>query len=423
MSKAYHTHSGTSFVEALKEYSSSILYEPSMEIQIFLSLLSIVLAFPASMLIRRIARRKLQNSVKYGNLVNNILAYITLPSVVIFNLVASGWIMQVVIPAAQTHHIITSVTRIALVWFIARVLLLLAHEHFIAYFVSFIMLMLTLLSVTGLLAPTLESLGDVSFEMGKIQITLLDIIKGLFTLVILFWGAGVVSKTGENWLRRSHLSFNARELAIKFLRITLYFLAFVFTLTQMGVDLTALTVFGGAVAVGLGFGLQKITSNFLSGLVLLFEKAIEAGDLIEIGQEKGWVREMAIRHTLIETFDGREVLIPNEDLVIGKVTNWTYTNTRARIEILLTVTYDTDVDLARKILVEAAKEHRMCISEPPPQANLREFNERGIQIVLVFWIPDVTQGMVSTRSDVMINIVRAFRDVGIKFAEGVSLHK
>lgn len=415
MAKSYHQPND--FFTALKEYASSILYEPSMELQLFLSAAAIILAFPASILIQRIAKRKLQKSVKYGNMVNSILSSVTLPCMVLINLVGAAWIMKFVIPATKYQHITTSLTKIALVWLIASTLLLVAHRHFIAYFISAIMLILTLLSVTDLLAPTLQSLGDIYFEMGKFHLSLLDIIKGVFTLIILFWGAGVLSKTGENWLRRSHLSFNARELAIKFLRIILYFLAFVFTLTQMGVDLTALTVFGGALAVGLGFGLQKITSNFLSGLVLLFEKAIEAGDLIEVGNEKGWVREMAIRHTLIETFDGREVLIPNEDLIIGKVTNWTYTNTRARIEIIITVTYDADVELARKLLIEAAKSHRLCISEPPPAANLRDFVDRGIQIMLVFWIPDVTQGMVSTKSEVMLKVISSFREAGIKFAE------
>jgi small-conductance mechanosensitive channel len=325
--------------------------------------------------------------------------------------------MTYVIPISQNHTILPSIIKIALVWLMASILLFLSHRHFIAYFIGGVMLLMTLLSVTGLLAPTQASLSAIAFETEKFRISLLDIIRGVFTMIILFWGAGVLSINGERWLRSSHLSFNARELAIKFLRIILYFLAFIFTLTQMGVDLTALTVFGGALAVGLGFGLQKITSNFLSGIILLFEKAIEAGDLIEVGNEKGWVRQMAIRHTLIETQDGREVLIPNEELIIGKVTNWTYTNTRARIEISLTITYGSDVDLARKLLIEAAKSHRLCISEPMPAALVREFTDHGILLMLVFWIPDVTKGREVVKSDVMLQIIQSFRTQGIRFAE------
>jgi len=400
---------------AVKDSSLSIVDDSSIPMQIFLALLAVAAAFFISLLVQRIVRRKI-SGFKYAPIINGLLSSSLLPFSVILCLVAANWIAGA-FPIMQAHNVIPSLTRIALIWLVSSVLLLLSHRHFIAYFISAVMLIMTLLGVTGLLAPTLASLSKVAFETEKFRISLLDIIRGIFTMVMVFWGAGVVSKSGEAWLRRSHLSFNARELAIKFLRITLYFLAFIFTLTEMGVDLTALTVFGGALAVGLGFGMQKISSNFLSGIVLLFEKAIEAGDLIEVGNEKGWVRQMAIRHTLIETFDGREVLIPNEDLIIGKVTNWTYTNTRARIEILLSVTYGSDVGLARKLLIEAAKGHRLCISEPPPAAYIREFLERGIQIMLVFWIPDVNQGMASSKSDVMTEVIQSFRENGIRFAE------
>ncbi len=395
----------------------SLLDDSGVDLQLFLSLIAFIAAFLGSIVIERVIRRKLKVSPKYADIINSIISSVLLPFMVIMSLVAASWITAALMPVLQAHIIIASLVKIALVWLIASCLLLIAHRHFIAYFINFIMLVMTLLSVTGLLAPTLDSLSRIAFNMGKFSISLLDVVKGIFTLVILFWGAGALSKSGENWLKRSHLSFNARELAIKFLRITLYFLAFLFSLTEMGVDLTALTVFGGALAVALGFGLQKITSNFLSGIILLFEKAIEAGDLIEVGTEKGWVRQMAIRHTLIETFDGREVLIPNEDLIIGKVTNWTYTNTRGRIDITVTVTYDADVELAQKLMIEAAKSHPLCISEPHPAANVREFIDRGIQIMLVFWIPDVTQGMVSSKSQVMVKVIHAFRAAGIKFAQ------
>ena len=401
----------------VKNTLMSLLDDSSLDLQIFLSVIAFVAAFLGSIVIERIIRRKLKVSPKYTDIINSIISSVLLPFMVIMSLVAASWITSALMPALQTHVIIASLVKIALVWLIASGILLIAHKHFIAYFINSIMLAMTLLSVTGLLQPALDSFTRIAFDLGKFRISLLDILKGIFTLVILFWGAGALSKSGENWLKRSHLSFNARELAIKFLRITLYFLAFLFSLTEMGVDLTALTVFGGALAVALGFGLQKITSNFLSGIILLFEKAIEAGDLIEVGTEKGWVRQMAIRHTLIETFDGREVLVPNEELIIGKVTNWTYTNTRGRIDISLIVTYDADVELAQKLMIEAAKSHPLCISEPHPAANLREFGERGILIMLTFWIPDVTQGMVSSRSQVMIKIIHSFRTTGIKFAQ------
>ncbi len=411
-------HPGKDYITSVRDSILSLLDDSSIDIQLFLSAIAVAAAFFISLLTERIIRRRLQSStIKHADVINDMASSMLLPFTVILSLMAANWATSIFLQVPQPHLIVPNLTKIAFIWLFSSILLLISHKHFIAYFISAIMLLMTLLNVTGLLVPTLTALNKVAFDTEKFHLSLLDIIRGIFTMILLFWGAGVLSQTGERWFRRSHLSFNARELAIKFLRIILYFLAFVFTLTGMGVDLTALTVFGGALAVGLGFGFQKITSNFLSGIVLLFEKAIEAGDLIEVGNEKGWVRQMAIRHTLIETFDGREVLIPNEDLIIGKVTNWTYTNTRARIEISLVLTFDSDIDLARKLLIEAAKGHRLCISEPPPAAHVKEFVDRGIQILLVFWIPDVTQGMNSARSDVMLQIIRSFRQSGIKFAE------
>ncbi|MEI6730592.1 MAG: mechanosensitive ion channel domain-containing protein, partial [Pseudomonadota bacterium] len=345
-----------------------------------------------------------------------IIPNLLLPFLMIFMFVIAGWSAIAFIPPKHPQNIISGCIKITTVWFLVRSILLLAQRHFVAYFVSCVMMAITLLSVTGLLAPTTAFLTEITFETANYQISLLDVTKGGFTLIMLFWGAGVVSKTAETWLRKSNLSFNARELAIKFLRISLYFIAFVMTLNQIGVDLTALTVFGGMLAVGIGFGLQKIASNFISGIVLLFERTIEAGDLIEIGSEKGWVREMAIRHTLIETFDGREILIPNEDLITSKVTNWTYTNNKARVDINLSITYDSDADIALKLLLDAVKSSKKYINNPPPAAYLKEFNDRGMQLILVFWISDIKEGITPIKSEVMLKIVKSFAESGILFA-------
>jgi small-conductance mechanosensitive channel len=391
-----------------------ILTYPGVQLQLYLAALALMVAVVLSWLIGKITKRKLPVSGKYGWIERDAIPTLLLPFMVIVLLAAAGWLAALLIPFKS--HAIAGITKIASVWFLARLLLLIAQRHFMAYLISWVMLALTLLSVTNLLASTQASLNEIAFEASNFRLSLLGAIKGIFMCIVLFWGAGVLSKTGEKWLHHFHLSFNARELVIKFLRITLYCVATILTLNEMGVDLTALTVFGGAFAVGLGFGLQKITSNFISGIILLFEKTIQAGDLIEVGGEKGWVRQMAIRHTLIETSDGREMLIPNEDLIVGKVTNWTYTNTRARIDISLTVTYESDVDLVQKLLLKAAKGYTYCLSDPSPACHLREFNDKGLQFMLIFWIADIKAGMAAAKSDVMFSIVRAFREHNIIFA-------
>ncbi len=387
---------------------------PGVQIQLYLVALAFAIALLGSFVLQRVAKRHWAEG-KYAWVTNSLLPALLLPFLTVVLLGLGEWISILVVPFKS--RTITGFLQIAMVWFATRALLLIAQRHFMAYFISSVMLALALLSVTNLLAPTQASLNGISFETSTFRLSLLGAIKGTFSLIVLFWGAGVLSQSGEKWIRRLRLNYNARELAIKFLRITLYFVAFVLTLNEMNVDLTALTVFGGAFGVGLGFGLQKITSNFVSGIILLFENSIESGDLIEVGGEKGWVREMAIRHTMIETSDGREMLIPNEDLIVGKVTNWTYTNTRARIDILISAAFDSDVDTVLKLLLEAAQGHSNCLKTPAPAAYMKEFTDHGIQFLLVFWIPDVKDGMSPTRSDVMLSIVRAMRSNNIAFAK------
>lgn len=391
----------------------NLLTQQGLDIQLFLISVCTLVAVLASKLLQRVLRRK-YTSGPNAWIATNVAPEILTPAMVIFGLMVSMWVSSLF--GNINRYLMAAVFRLAMAWLLARVLLLISRRHFIAYVMGTIILGLTLLSVTNLLAPATAFMDDVTLETSTFKLSLLGVTKGAFTLIFLFWGAGVLGKAGESWIRSMHFSFNARELSIKFLRIALYFAAMVLTLNQIGVDLTAFTVFGGALGVGLGFGLQKITSNFISGIILLFEKTIVAGDLIEVGNEKGWVRQMAIRHTLIETFDGREMLIPNEDLIIGKVTNWTYTNTRARAEIILTVTFESDVEKVIDLLLTTAKQYRLCLTNPAPICVVKEFTDRGTQLSLSFWIADVKAGLGIARSDVMRCIARNFREAGISFA-------
>jgi small-conductance mechanosensitive channel len=244
-------------------------------------------------------------------------------------------------------------------------------------------------------------------------------------LVVVFWIAGLLSRTLESYLRRSSaLSYNTRELIVKFFRIFVYFIAFLITLSAMGVDLTAFAVFGGALGVGIGLGLQKITANFVSGITLLLEKSIKLGDLIEVAGNTGWVRAMNIRYALMETSDGREILIPNEELTSTRVTNWTHSNEQARIEVRAILNFATDARKAITIMLESAKSHPRCITnnkDQKPLCWLREFNDAGLVFVLAFWIGDVHEGRNTPQSEVMLTILDEFRRAGIEFAQSINL--
>jgi small-conductance mechanosensitive channel len=183
----------------------------------------------------------------------------------------------------------------------------------------------------------------------------------------------------------------------------------------VGIDLTTLTVFSGAVGIGLGFGLQKIASNFISGLILLMEKSIEEGDLIELADGTfGFVRRASARYTLVETFDSKEILVPNEDLITSRVVNWTFSNSSARVELEIGVSYHSDIELARDLILQAAAEHPRCAVTPEPACFLRTFGDSSVNFTLHFWVDDVTEGRWHPHSEVMFEVWRKFKDSGIE---------
>lgn len=257
---------------------------------------------------------------------------------------------------------------------------------------------------------------EFAFRLGDMRFSVYLILKALITLIIVFWLAGIASEFLENRIRKlSGVNSSNRSLIIKTIQILVYFSAITIALDTLGFDLTTLTVFGGALGIGLGFGLQKIASNFISGIILLFEKTIEDDDLVELDDGKfGFIRHTGARYTLIETPDGREVMIPNEDFITNRVTNWTYTNKQGRVEIHVGVSYASDIEKAMELVLEAARAHPRCTIEPEPVCFVREFADSSINLLLHFWVEDVTLGRYAPQSDVMRAIWRLFKENGIE---------
>jgi small-conductance mechanosensitive channel len=304
--------------------------------------------------------------------------------------------------------------RLCVAYLMARSVMLVVKSRLVAYFIAAAIMLLAFLQATGFAQYTFAYLDSMGFDIGKFHISLLNLFHGIFILVIVFWIAGVLSRTLESYLRRSStLSYMARELSVKFFRIFVYFIAFMITLSAIGVDLTAFAVFGGALGVGVGLGLQKITANFVSGITLLMEKSIKIGDLIEIAGNSGWVRQLNIRYTLIETAEGKEILIPNEELISTRVINWSHTSNQARVDIKIMVEYGSSAAKVKEVLLSAARMHPLCLKTPAPNCWLREFSDSGLQFLLVFWIADVHEGRYGPQSEVMMNVLEKFAKEGI----------
>ena len=255
-----------------------------------------------------------------------------------------------------------------------------------------------------------------TFKAGEYEISAYGLLRALVVIALIFWVTAIISDVAESRIGNiKKLRASNRALVLKIIQIVLYFVAFLFTLDVICVDLTTLTVFSGALGIGLGFGLQKIASNFISGIILLLEKSVEQDDLVELSDGTfGFIRKSSARFTLIETFDSKEILVPNEDLITSRVINWTYTNNKGRIEIAIGVSYGSDIEKAREILLDAAKAHPRCLKDPEPKCYLRNFADSSVDFILHFWVGDVTQGRWEPQSAVMFDIWNKFKESGIE---------
>ncbi len=267
------------------------------------------------------------------------------------------------------------------------------------------------------LQPIKEFLDSerLSFRVGDARFSVYIVTKFFLILIVLIWVTGILSEFLEKRIQSvQSMREGNKALFTKIAQILIYFIAFIVALEILGIDLTSLAIFSGAIGIGIGFGLQKITSNFISGLILLFEKSVENGDLVEVHDTVyGFIRKTGARFTLIETFDGKEVMIPNEDFITNRVVNWTFNNSKGRIAFTVGVSYNSDIEKARELMIEAASEHPRCMQDPGPVCFLREFGDSSVNFLLYFWVEDVTQGRYTPQSQVMLSIWRKFKENNI----------
>ncbi len=270
----------------------------------------------------------------------------------------------------------------------------------------------------GYLAPVQEFLNSdtMSFSVGETQFSAYMLVSAATIIILLFWLASIISDFGEAHLKKlKNVKASNRALIIKALQILIYFIAFLVALDLLEIDLTGLAIFSGAIGIGLGIGLQKIASNFISGVILLFEKTVVEDDLIELEDgTSGFVRHTGARYTLIETFENREIMIPNEDFITHRMTNWTYSNTLGRIDIQVGVSYKSDIKKAHELLIEAAKEHPKCSEAVPPDCFLDEYGDSAVMFTLYFWVDNIIEGRRKPKSEVMFAIWDKFEANGIE---------
>jgi small-conductance mechanosensitive channel len=247
---------------------------------------------------------------------------------------------------------------------------------------------------------------SLAIRMGDTRFSVYILTKSAIVVVIVFWIAGLCSDFGEKHIKNLRgIKASNKALIIKALQIAIYCLVTIIGLNFLGIDLTALAIFSGAAGIGIGFGLQKVTSNFISGLILLFEKIIEKDDLIELSDGTyGFIKHTKARYTLIESFEGKEIIIPNEHFITNKVTNWSHSNTKARLEIIIRVDYNSNLHKAKQLILQAANDHPLCLTNPAAVCFLKEFADSAVQFSLMFWVADITKGKNKVKSDILFAI-------------------
>jgi small-conductance mechanosensitive channel len=312
-------------------------------------------------------------------------------------------------------YILGVAVDLATAWVVIALVASLIRNPFVNRLVSVAAWTIAALSILGLLDGTVAALDSRAFLIGGIRVTPLLILKTTVLLAVALWAATATSNFLDRRVQHvSGLTPSIQVLLGKLIRIGVMTVAIVIVLSAAGIDLSVLAVFTGAIGVGVGLGLQKIVSNFVSGLILLADKSIKPGDVITVGDHFGWVANMGARYTSVDLKDGRELLVPNEDLVTQRVINWSYSSDLMRLEVKFSATYDSDLHKTRAAAIAAAQSVEQVLKTPPPACHLTGYGSSAIDYVLWFWIKDAATGPTGVRSAVMIALWETFDREGVK---------
>lgn len=286
--------------------------------------------------------------------------------------------------------------------------------------VKWLGLPLIFMHMVGILGGLIEILEAVQFSVGNIKVTAYGILRVLIFGSVLFWLGRVSNATGQEIIRRQeHIDLRTRAVAAKMLEIGIAILIFLLLLQVMGINLTALAVFGGALGVGIGFGLQAIASNFISGIIILLDRSISIGDYVELEDGRtGIVRELNMRSTTLETFDGKDIMVPNEKFIVDTFTNWTHKNHKQRYRVDFSVAYSSDLRKLVGIIKEVVASHEQVLSgeelpiEERPDCEIDSFGDSGVNMFVEFWMEGIDDGKNRVGGDLLLMIFEALQEHG-----------
>lgn len=324
------------------------------------------------------------------------------------------WVMREITWPSRSY-LLGILGNLATAWLLIALITRLIHNSLVRVLTRYGAWMWVTLSILGLTPETMNLLDSAAVQLGGARFSLWTILQAIVMLAALFAIARFIAMAATASLKSNEeISPSMQVLATKFLQVILYGTAFFLALRIVGVDLTGLAVLSGAIGVGLGFGLQKVVSNLVSGVIILLDKSIKPGDVISLGETFGWINSLGARYVSVVTRDGKEYLIPNEDLITGQVVNWSHSNDFVRLDIFFGTAYGDDPHLVRRIAIEAAISVGRVLDHPKqPVCHIVNFGDSSVDYILRFWIKDPTGGLTNIRGNVYLALWDAFQENGI----------
>ncbi|WP_100643155.1 mechanosensitive ion channel family protein [Alteromonas facilis] len=348
---------------------------------------------------------------KLGSLVFPLSAIILLKlsTVLSHQFHLSGWLLQ----AALT---------IAVILVLNSFIRAFVASGTVATFMRWIGLPIVFFHMIGVLPDIIEALSEIRFSVGNIDISAYGVARVIIFGSLLFWLGRASNVVGKDIIRNhKSLDVSTKEVFAKMFEVALFCVIFVLLLNIMGINLTALAVFGGAVGVGLGLGLQSIASNFISGIIILLDRSLTVGDFVELDDgSKGFVREFKMRYAVLETYDGKDILVPNEKFINSLLINWTHKDPKQRYRIDFSVAYHTDIRAMVDIVKEAVAQHPQVISgeevpfEERPDCEIDSFGDSGVNMFVEFWMYGIDDGKNRVGGDLLLIVFETLREHGIE---------
>jgi len=361
---------------------------------------------------RALGERKHSETVNY--LSGHVLLIITMTGL---------WITYAVmqeITWPSRSYIIGLAATIATAWLMVAVASTIVKNRFLRKIVSWFLWVYLTLYYLGAISVVGNFLDSLALELGDSRLSVLDVIFAIIALGLLFTLARLGSQGTQKAVQKNQdISPSMQVLIVKVLQAVMYAAAFFIGLKTVGVDLTGLAVLSGAIGVGLGFGLQKVVSNLVSGIIILLDKSIKPGDVISLGETFGWINSLGARYVSVVARDGKEYLIPNEDLITSQVVNWSHSNEFVRLDIKFGTAYQDDPYKVRKLAIEAAMSVDRVMKSKPAVCHVIGFGDSSVDYVLRFWITDPTGGLTNIRGNVYLALWDAFQanDISIPYPQ------